>query len=134
MMISLYYWRGRKKPFYEHLFRALRGISWHSPARELSFSEYIQYLSDNKKLNIDKLITFIDGELPNYRIIRFEHLHQDMENVCNDLNIEYDPERMPKKKVGYRSNHSYREYYNEITKELVANAYAQEIEKFGYVY
>jgi len=59
---------------------------------------------------------------------RFENLHDDYEKVCNDLNI-------PVKKLPHhtRSKHRhYTEYYDDETKQIVAEKYAKDIEYFGY--
>ncbi|MEO9477174.1 MAG: sulfotransferase family 2 domain-containing protein [Cyclobacteriaceae bacterium] len=132
--VSLYFWRRRKRPFYIHLRRILRGWPWHSPSRRHNFKDYIKYLYERNDLNADRNIVWIDGKLPDYYFIRFEHLHEDMEKLCSKLGVEYDADAMPQKKVGHRKGSGYHQHFDEETQELVRKAHAEEIEKFGYTY
>lgn len=130
--VSLYFWRKRKRPFYVHIWRIMIGMTWHSPAWKLSFPEYVKFLHNRGELNIDRHITHVDGALPDYHIIRYEHIHDDMSTLCKKLGIEYNPEDMPQKKVGFRKEKNYRDLFDDETKELVRQAYSEEIKRFGY--
>ncbi|MFT6867186.1 MAG: hypothetical protein ACJA08_002025 [Cyclobacteriaceae bacterium] len=132
--VSLYFWRKRKRPFYIHLRRLLKGWPWHGPARRYNFKDFVRVMFENGTLNEDKAITNIDGELPDYYFIRFEHMHEDLEKLCAQLGVEYNPDDMPQKKAGHRKNKSYEEHFDSETKEYVRLAYKEEIERFGYTY
>lgn len=60
---------------------------------------------------------------------KFETFDQDMQHVCDRLNIKYTP---------YHENKSdhmhYKKYYNETTKSLVAYRYRDDIEMFQYTF
>ncbi len=132
--VSLYHWRRRKRPFYIHLRRILRGWPWHSPARRYDFPEFVKVMYQNGTLNEDKAITRIEDKLPDYYFIRFEHMHDDLEKLCEKLGVTYNPDDMPQKKVGHRKDKGYEQYFNDETKEYVRLAYEEEIERFGYSY
>jgi len=58
---------------------------------------------------------------------RFENIEKDWEIVCQKIGKEIElPMRM-------KSHHKdYHEFYNEKTKQMIAEIYAKDIEKFGY--
>lgn len=59
---------------------------------------------------------------------RYENLQSDFDLVCEKLNISKS--KLPTRN---KSKHKYyTEYYNDETKEIVANKYAKDIEYFGY--
>ncbi|MFT6867185.1 MAG: hypothetical protein ACJA08_002024 [Cyclobacteriaceae bacterium] len=132
--VSLYYWRRRKRPFYIYLKRMLVGKPMYSLAVRFSFKEFVKELLKLGVLNEDKSITHVDGKLPDYHFIRFEHIHADLENLCEKIGETYNPDDMPQKKVGHRKDRSYQDHFDEETKECVQMAYDDEIKLFGYTY
>lgn len=132
--VSLYFWRKRKRPLYVHLRRILRGWPWYGPAHRNNFKDFVKLMYEQGTLNEDKNITNIDGQLPDYYFIRFEHMHEDMEKLCHKMGVSYSADDMPQKKVGHRKSNSYKEHYDEETIEYVRKAYETEIERFGYTY
>lgn len=129
-MVSLYFWRRRKRPWSFHLKRLLRGETFYTPEQRLSFEKYIK--SRGNGCNIDREKMFITHEWEDYFFIRFEHLHDDLNALADHLDIPYKEKNLPKEKVGYRPNKEYREYYTPETRAIVARAFQPEIEKFGY--
>jgi hypothetical protein len=60
---------------------------------------------------------------------RFESLSDDFDIVCSTLGITATLERHNTSK-----HRDYRSYYDEETKQMVANHWKEDIERFGYTF
>ena len=73
-------------------------------------------------------LAFVSADLPMDFIGKFENLQEDFNFVCHQLGINH--QELP---IKNKSNHKhYTEYYNDETKDIIANTYAEDIEHFGY--
>ena len=82
---------------------------------------------------IDRDKYLIDGEICVDYFIRFEDLEQGIKQVCDRVNVPFEPERLPKLKAGLRdSSIPLSAFYDEKTTLLVAQAYQFELDMFGY--
>ncbi len=63
--------------------------------------------------------------------IRFDNIEADFEYVCDLLKIK--PAGLPKANISFVRPH-YREYYNAVTRDYVAELCKLEIDRFGYIF
>ncbi len=130
-MVSYYFWK-RRLPLLNRVLHKINP-SWanYSPAHKMTFNEFMEHIGE---YNLDGNILFVDGQWPDYLFIRHENLEEDLKVVCERIGIPFEKERILNKKAGFRPSKGYREYYNEQSKKLVADAYKHEIEKMGYTF
>lgn len=93
-----------------------------------SFENYLKWLIHDKGVELQKeFVTSDSGELLVDFIGHYETLDEDFRIVCDRLGIKSS---LPHKN---RSKHEdFRQYYTPQTKALVAEAYKEDIDFFGY--
>ncbi len=120
-LISFYFWAQHK--------RAEKGL-------ELSWEEYVEryirtesYYTDNYRLYSDR-----NGNSLVNKIIRYENLDEEFEQVCDKLGIPFSAWRThPKAKATQTPREQdYRSLYTPEVRDLVATNFADEIELMGY--
>lgn len=99
-----------------------------------SFSELIR----SKRIYILKKRGYenytLDGSIIVDRILKFENLQMELNNVAQKLGI-CSTMTLPHTKHYTRSaRSSYRDYYNDVDANYVADLFANEIEYFGYTF
>jgi len=107
-----------------------QGKEWKSQEDTIKgFRWFVQ----NAQLVQDKDIFTIDGKLIVDHTIRFETLPDSIKEVCTKLDLPYEPDALPKLKVSQtRLGIPLADYYDDATVQAVKNAYAFELETFGY--
>jgi Sulfotransferase family len=72
----------------------------------------------------------INGKVAVDRILRFENIERELGEVCRQLGTEQDMQ-LPRAKIG-PDRLGYRHFYNDRTREIVAQWFRREIAAFGY--
>lgn len=81
---------------------------------------------------IDRDKYMINGTVCIDYFIRYEDLENGVMHVCDQLDIPFEPDRIPRMKGGLREKISSRDYYDEETIQIVGKLYEFELEYFGY--
>ena len=89
-------------------------------------------LSDHVWLNshwgYDGYYREINGDIAVDYVIKLESLQSDFKKVCKEINIPY--KKIPR--TNSTKHKHYTKYYNEETRQIVAQKYVRDIEYFGY--
>lgn len=128
--LSRFFWNHRndptlkaKKRFYHYL-----GVPFDElvPTRKA----FVRFLKEEAWDTNDRFY-ITDGKPCCDFVIRYEHLAEDLREVCNQVGL---PElKLPHLKSGMRKkDHHYSEYYDAATRDLVAERHRNDIELFGY--
>jgi hypothetical protein len=103
------------------------------------FSEFVaELVGPRPRPNTGKLASYyswseVDGKFILDDYIRYENLENDTLRILNKLNINYNNITYPHMNTYQRkSNKHYTEYYDDETRQIVAEKYAKDIEYFGY--
>jgi len=104
---------------------------------------YYKFFSYNNKMNFSEfcslptsrqgglLYYFYDLDKEKYdAFIKMENTNNDIQKVCNNLNLS-EVDTLEKRKMRSDNKH-YTEYYDDETRDIVAEKYAKDIEYFGY--
>jgi hypothetical protein len=116
---------------------------WHKLAPELREALGKRDFADARKIFAawtelrqfpnDAFIYTIDGAPAVDDFLRYERLESDMATLCARLKIPWQPNRMGRYKSDWRKrSEAFEEYYTAEAAERVAEAFAWELEYFGY--
>lgn len=118
-----YYYRRRFMKRYNNLIH--NGMP---PSMKKDFKDWLKA----GKMYIDRDKYFIDNELCVDFFIQYEDLSGGIKAVCKQLNIPFEPERIPTYKAGIRPKKDYSALYDEESIELVKQLFKFEVERFDY--
>ncbi len=111
-VVSLYFWKYKDRP--------------ELPDFETYVQEiWIEQLSNNRRLYR------IRGTMALDRVLRYEHLDAELQEVWEQLDLPGTPD-LPRAKGNARPAGHYRELYTPASKQRVADVFADTIEAFGY--
>jgi hypothetical protein len=144
------------EPFWSELFKFtfvrnpwdLQVSSWHhlqrvphAPTDDLhTFEEFLRFKFDrdrpyqyyfeaSRQIQSHYIVDYEGRSLVDF-VGRFERLHEDFEEACRLGGIPQV--RLPHKRHSKERKRDYRTYYDDVTAELVAGHYSQDIRFFGY--
>jgi hypothetical protein len=84
-------------------------------------------------LPIDRIIYTVDGQPVANRHLRHERLTEDMQQLCADLQLPWEPERLRRYKSNSRlRNEPFADYYSPQSAARVAETFAWELAHFHY--
>ncbi|MEQ8472937.1 MAG: sulfotransferase family 2 domain-containing protein [Marinoscillum sp.] len=131
-MVSFYFWRRRLRLWNKFIYRVNKNWGNYNIAHEVDFN---QFIVDFDQTHLDLDILLLDGKWPeDFLFIRYEHLLEDLEKVCQKIGIPFEPEKLRKLKGSFRPKGHYRKYYNDVSREIVRKAYEEDIERMGYTF
>lgn len=82
---------------------------------------------------IDRDKYLIDNQICVDYFIRYENLHNDLQHICKQLDVPFEPDRLARLKPGNRPSHLVvSQYYDQPTTEIVLRNYRFELEFFEY--
>lgn len=101
---------------------------------DYTFEEYVHAFNDGKRIswfNPDFLswMTDDEGNMLMDFVGRFEKLQEDFDYACDQIKI---PKQELPHHVKTENRTHYTEYYNEETKQIIAEKYANDIKYFNY--
>jgi len=117
--VSLYFFTLRAE--YNHHHDAVKSLG--------SFHDYIHWRVNGHKQLLSDFVFDEDGQRLVDYVGRLETLRRDFQEVCKQIGVDA---ALPHKN---KSEHrDYREYYDDETRELVAQHFAPDINAFGYCF
>jgi hypothetical protein len=99
----------------------------HEIINRMSFEEYVYWRVD-EDLHLQKeFLVNEDNQVVADFVGRFEHLEKDFSVLCDYLSIKAElPHHNPSRHQDYRS------YYSTETREIISEAFQEDIKLFGY--
>jgi hypothetical protein len=115
---------------YWHFIRRMPGHKRHARVMALpSFAHYVEYEIRRKSFSQTKLLCDRSGRLLVDFVGRYESLETDFAYICRRIGVDAT---LPRCNAG--SGGDYREHYTQALVDRVAEAYADDVERFGYTF
>ena len=102
--------------------------------KDVDFNFFCNYLKDRKNdpnfIGSHKQTEWTVGKYPPCKILRFENISEDFEQMVNDINLVTCSPNLPHKN---KTSHAhYSEYYNSETKTIISEVFEEDIDIFKY--
>ncbi len=133
-LVSMYLWFGglHGRPSRKRTLLSRIRLPWVSARQWNRIRQKFQAWLEKMPLPIDRNKYIIDGEFCMDHVLRFESLLEDVEGLCGRLGIPFDRDAFPHyKKIAPRDRPT-ASFYTASAMERVREAYADELERFGY--
>lgn len=104
-------------------------IKFYEKFKDKDFSHFVRHVNVNGEPHVQPQLDFIDSSSISF-ICRFENLEHDFNILLKNLN--YPEFKIPYEDKWKSKHKHYTEYYDEETKQIVAEKYAKDIEYFNY--
>jgi chondroitin 4-sulfotransferase 11 len=108
-------------------FRINQICQFHNNPSSMSFSEFLEFICKYDNHHWQPQIDFVYGYDVDF-IGRVENYQEDFNTICDKIGIPRQ-ELLHKNKSKHKH---YTEYYDDETREIVAEKYKKDIEYFGY--
>lgn len=96
-------------------------------------TEFEDWLLHKPKLPIDRHAYIIDKQFCLDDVLRYETLEDDLQKLCDRLEITWNPEWLPTLKAGFRpGNATVKALYNNKTRKVIERKFSFELDYFGY--
>lgn len=128
LMVSSYFWWLNKAQKWNKFNPQIKEIQLLGNFNAFMHSKYGQEMINEIKANFFDYISNGNNQIIVKFIGKFENLEEDWEKICDSIGIEH--RKLPHINKGER-NH-YREYYNDETRDIVAERFKKSIEMFEY--
>jgi len=106
--------------------------NWAKEKANVSFKEFLIKYGDSQLNYLSE--KHIDPKTPKQNKVMVDFIGK-TENLQEDFNTICDKIKIPKQQLPHKNktkHKHYTEYYNEETKQIVAEKHAKDIEQFGY--
>ncbi len=114
-------------------FYYVRDLGWIQTDKTLPERDQFQRWLPNATILSDREIYTIDGKFCLDGIVRYEHLDQDLSEVCQRIGVPWKPQALPRLKTSSRPREAtIAHMYSAETAELVRRRYEFEFAQFGY--
>ena len=112
-------------PEHLHVYR----INSYQKFKDKDFSFFVKHINVNMENHVRPQLDFIDTSSISF-ICRFENLQYDLDTLFK--NLDYPEFKLPHEGKWKSKHKHYTKYYDDETREIVAEKYAKDIEYFGY--
>ena len=125
-------WDWHVSQFHFHKQNEKFGI-WHKTFVDMEFDQYVDWAVEPQNIEKTfsaqkKFLSSPEGELMVDFVGRIENIDEDFKTVCEKIGLEVE---LPTKNKSKRKS-SYHEYYDEDTRNKIANAFEEDIQYFGF--
>jgi Sulfotransferase family len=114
-----------------HFIRQTTSHPRHATATRQTFAEFASSSGGKKRRQQSEWFYGADGTQLTTEVVKFEHLAEEYPRVMALCGISPAPD-LPRVNASQRG--AYRLYYDDALAEVVANAHAEDIERFDYAF